>query len=196
MQQALTTRAKQRTDTRQRVLEAARLVFETRGFTGARTQDVAEAAGVSHGSVFVHFPTREALIAAVVNGAILEAEAMTRRLFKTAGTIEEVLRGHLKGLAHHEDIYARIVAERSALPKAVQARITEINSAVSSHILGALEDNGLKGGLKVEPYFAFNTWLALIQYYLLNRDLFAPSGSVLASRDDEIIQNYLAMIRR
>ncbi|HEY5007526.1 MAG TPA: hypothetical protein VII42_05960, partial [Caulobacteraceae bacterium] len=88
------------------------------------------------------------------------------------------------------------VAERSSLPKPVQARITEIHSALSSHLLDALEANGLKTGLKVEPYFAFNTWLALIQYYLLNRDLFAPSGSVLTSRGEEIIGNYLAMIRR
>jgi AcrR family transcriptional regulator len=196
MQQATTLRTRQRTDTRQKVLEAARRVFETRGFAGARTQDVAEAAGVSHGSVFVHFRTREALIAAVVDSAILDAEAVTRRQLKTAGAVEDVLRGHLEGLAQHEDIYARIVAERSSLPKPVQARITEIHSALSSHLLDALEANGLKTGLKVEPYFAFNTWLALIQYYLLNRDLFAPSGSVLTSRGEEIIGNYLAMIRR
>jgi len=190
------TRTQQRADTRQKVLDAARRVFETRGFAGGRTQDVAEAAGVSHGSVFVHFRTREALIAAVVDSAILDAEAVTRRLLKTAGAIEDVLQGHLQGLAQHEDIYARIVAERSSLPKAVQARITEINSALSTHILDALEDSGLKTGLKVAPYFAFNTWLALIQYYLLNGDLFAPAGSVLASRGDEIIANYLSMIRR
>jgi AcrR family transcriptional regulator len=196
MQQATTLRTRQRTDTRQKVLEAARRVFETRGFAGARTQDVAEAAGVSHGSVFVHFRTREALIAAVVDSAILDAEAVTRRQLKTAGAVEDVLRGHLEGLAQHEDIYTRIVAERSSLPKLVQARITEIHSALSSHLLDALEANGLKTGLKVEPYFAFNTWLALIQYYLLNRDLFAPSGSVLTSRGEEIIRNYLAMIRR
>jgi AcrR family transcriptional regulator len=196
MQQATTLRTRQRTDTRQKVLEAARRVFETRGFAGARTQDVAEAAGVSHGSVFVHFRTREALIAAVVDSAILDAEAVTRRQLKTAGAVEDVLRGHLEGLAQHEDIYTRIVAERSSLPKLVQGRITEIHSALSSHLLDALEANGLKTGLKVEPYFAFNTWLALIQYYLLNRDLFAPSGSVLTSRGEEIIGNYLAMIRR
>ena len=65
MQQVATLRTRQRTDTRQKVLDAARRVFETRGFAGARTQDVAEAAGVSHGSVFVYFRTREALIAAL-----------------------------------------------------------------------------------------------------------------------------------
>jgi AcrR family transcriptional regulator len=196
MQTLTTSRIQRRTHTRQKILEAARRVFEARGFAGARTQDVAEAAGVSHGSVFVHFHTREVLIAAVVDGAILDAEAITRRRLKSARAIEDVLQGHLDGLVRHEDIYARIIAERSFLPKVVQARITEINSAVSSHIIDALEENGLKDGLKVQPYFAFNTWIALIHYYLANHDLFAPSGSVLAARGGEIISNYLAMIRR
>jgi AcrR family transcriptional regulator len=196
MEQLVTVRTQRRTDTRQRILAAARHVFESRGFAGARTQDVAEEAGVSHGSVFVHFHTREALIAAVVDGAILDAEAITRRRLKSADAIEDVLHGHIEGLARHEELYARIVAERVFLPKAVQARITEINSAVSSHIIDALEENGLKDGLKVEPYFAFNTWIALVHYYLANRDLFAPSGSVLKVKGGELIGNYLAMIRR
>jgi AcrR family transcriptional regulator len=196
MQDLMTVRTRRRTDTRQKILEAARRVFEGRGFANARTQDVADAAGVSHGSVFVHFQTREALVAAVVDGAILDAEAITRRRLKSARAVEDVLRGHLDGLVQHEDIYARIVAERSFLPKVVQARITEVNSAVSSHIIDALEENGLKDGLKVQPYFAFNAWIALVHYYLANRDLFAPSGSVLAAKGDEIVRNYLAMIRR
>ncbi len=196
MQQLTTTRAQRRTDTRHKILQAARCVFEVQGFVGARTQAVAEAAGVSHGSVFVHFHTREALIAAVVDGAILDAEAITRRRLKSAGAVEEVLRGHIEGLARHEELYARIIAERSFLPKIVQARITEINSAVSSHIIAALEENGLNDGLKVKPYFAFNTWIALVHYYLANRDLFAPSHSVLTVKGDELIGNYLAMIGR
>src|SRR5271154_1638869 len=129
MQTVETIRTQQRVQTRQEILRAARRVFEARGFVGARTQDVAEAAGVSHGSVFAHFGSRDALIAAVVDEAILDAEAITRRRLKSASAIEDVLSGHLEGLARYEDIYARIIAERPFLPKTVQARMTEINSA-------------------------------------------------------------------
>ena len=34
--------------------------------------------------------------------------------------------------------------------------------------------------------FAFNTWLALIHHYLMNRDLFAPSKSVLSTKGGEL----------
>jgi AcrR family transcriptional regulator len=195
MTAAAITRTQQRAQTRQDILAAARRVFEARGFVGASTQDVAREAGVSHGSVFAHFGARDALISAVVDDAILAAETITRQRLKGTRSIGEVLKGHLEGLIQHEEIYARIVVERPFLPEAVQARIVEINAAVASHIFDALTSSGFAKSLKVEPRFAFNTWLALIHHYLMNRDLFAPSDSVLTVKGGELIQNYLAMIR-
>ena len=47
------------------VLEAARLMFATEGYAAVATQRIAEAAGVSHGSVFHHFKSKRALFIAV-----------------------------------------------------------------------------------------------------------------------------------
>lgn len=49
---------------RARVLEAAEAVFAAKG-TGASTEEVAREAGVGIGTVFRHFPTKEALLEAV-----------------------------------------------------------------------------------------------------------------------------------
>ncbi len=50
---------------RARVLEAAENVFAAKG-TGAPTEEVARVAGVGIGTVFRHFPTKEALLEAVL----------------------------------------------------------------------------------------------------------------------------------
>ncbi|GAB3145747.1 TetR/AcrR family transcriptional regulator [Amycolatopsis stemonae] len=50
---------------RARVLDAAESVFAAKG-TGAPTEEVARAAGVGIGTVFRHFPTKEALLEAVL----------------------------------------------------------------------------------------------------------------------------------
>lgn len=50
---------------RARVLEAAENVFTAKG-TGAPTEEVARVAGVGIGTVFRHFPTKEALLEAVL----------------------------------------------------------------------------------------------------------------------------------
>ncbi|MBB2921270.1 TetR/AcrR family transcriptional regulator [Cellulomonas cellasea] len=57
-------------DTQRLVLEAASEVFRTRG-TGATLDDVAQQAGVSKGGLVYHFPSKDALVQALV-GAMLE----------------------------------------------------------------------------------------------------------------------------
>ena len=190
-----TLRGKQRLKTRRRILLAACAAFGRAGLASVRTQDIALEAGVSHGSVFAHFKTREALIAAVVEEVVVRAANLVRHELQVARSARDVLHAHLGALAEHEGLYANIVAERRMLPSVVQARLIEVNSGVASYLLDALERERGEGPLKVEPYFAFNSWLALVHYYLSNRDLFAPGRSVLTDRAEELVRNYLAMIR-
>ena len=49
------------------ILDAATELFATRGFAAVTTPEVAAAAGVAHGSVFHHFPTKRDLFVAVHN---------------------------------------------------------------------------------------------------------------------------------
>ncbi|MSP62698.1 MAG: TetR/AcrR family transcriptional regulator [Myxococcales bacterium] len=56
------TRESQREQTRHRIYEAALAVFRRDGLVAARIDDIAAVAGVSHGSFYVHFPTKEAVL--------------------------------------------------------------------------------------------------------------------------------------
>ena len=53
--------------TRDRLVAAARTVFEERGFDATRMSDIASAAGVSHGTVYTWFPTKEDVLHGVVD---------------------------------------------------------------------------------------------------------------------------------
>ncbi len=53
--------------TRDSLISAARGVFESRGYDGTRMGDIATAAGVSHGTVYTWFATKDAVLAAVVD---------------------------------------------------------------------------------------------------------------------------------
>jgi TetR/AcrR family transcriptional regulator len=60
-----------------RILEAARGEFALRGFGGARLQDIAEHAGLTHPTLLYHFGTKERLYAAVIEQAMQDWAAMT-----------------------------------------------------------------------------------------------------------------------
>jgi AcrR family transcriptional regulator len=58
----LKTRERQREDTRQRIYDAAMDIFRRDGFEVARVDDVAKAAGVSHGTFYFHFATKDEVL--------------------------------------------------------------------------------------------------------------------------------------
>src|SRR5262245_263065 len=52
---------------RQHLIEVALHLFATNGFRGTTTRAIAEAAGVSEGIIFRHFPTKSDLYIAILN---------------------------------------------------------------------------------------------------------------------------------
>ena len=52
--------------TRDKVVSGAREVFSARGFSATRMGDIADAAGVAHGTVYTYFDTKEDVLLAVL----------------------------------------------------------------------------------------------------------------------------------
>lgn len=66
MSETPTRREQQRQERRQQILKAALAVFSERGFHGANVSDVAAAAGVSQGTIYWYFESKEDLLTAAV----------------------------------------------------------------------------------------------------------------------------------
>lgn len=52
--------------TKQKIYECARQLFSTRHYSTVSVEDITRAAGVSKGTFFVHFPSKDALIATLI----------------------------------------------------------------------------------------------------------------------------------
>jgi TetR/AcrR family transcriptional regulator, transcriptional repressor for nem operon len=81
-------------ETRQRILDAARGLFQERGLDGAGIAEIMAEAGLTHGGFYAHFAEKEALIAEALGAAMAEGR-----------------KNWLAGLEDHspEDAYRRIV---------------------------------------------------------------------------------------
>ena len=80
------------------VITAALQVFTERGFAGARLDDIAARAGVSKGTLYLYYTSKEELFKAVVRDHILPSVAAAENLARTEGVsatqlIEWLLRG-------------------------------------------------------------------------------------------------------
>ena len=58
----MSRRQRKKAETRAAIIAAARTLFAQQGYTGTRTRDIAEAAGIATGTLFNYAPTKEAVV--------------------------------------------------------------------------------------------------------------------------------------
>lgn len=196
MTTATSTRAEQKETTRRKLLETSFDLFSRQGIVRTPTAEIAQAAGVAHGTVFVHFPTRDDLVSAVIEEFAVKAASRLRELAMAGDiTLRSMLRAHVQSIAEQESFYAHLVTERPLLPRQAKSRLVILQSAVA-YYFGEAFDRALRAQL-VRPApkaLVFNTWLGLIHHYVCNRDLFAPGRSVLNERGEPLVDYFLTLI--
>ncbi len=190
------SRTRQREATRRQLVEAGLRVVAEHGFAGATTAAIARETGKAHGTVFVHFASRDILVEALV-AAI--GEAMSQQLARLPAEVcgvAEVLDAHLVALEEHEVLYVRLLREATVLPLSARARVFALQSAVGSRLRQAHARDVAHGVARaMNPVALTNLWIALTNHYLLNRDLFAPGGSVVAQRGAELKAQFLDVLK-
>ncbi|GAA3089117.1 TetR/AcrR family transcriptional regulator [Streptosporangium carneum] len=106
-----TTQRPMRADARrnyERLLAAAATAFAEQG-TEASLEDVARAAGVGIGTLYRHFPTRRALLEAVLHDSMVTLDARARELLES-GSPQEALLEWLRHLVVHTTAYRGLAA--------------------------------------------------------------------------------------
>jgi TetR/AcrR family transcriptional regulator len=114
------TQGERADQTRARILEAATREFSSNGFAGARTEQIAEAAGVNKALIYYYFQGKEALYAAALESAA-ERMAVTgkRVLALECSAGERLLRFALN---HFDRIYSQPVFQNLMQQEMIRLR--------------------------------------------------------------------------
>ena len=192
-----TARQLQKERTRESLIRTAYALFSERGILNTRMADIAEAAGVSQGTVVLHFKTQEALVVEVIGTYCGKIAARTHELADSGCSVREMLSAHLAGIGEFEPFYARLVMENRLLPPPARDAWVGLQSAVSFHFSRAVERERRAGTVaEVPDSLLFNLWTGFVHHYLANRDLFAPEGGVIVRYGETLVETYLKLIRR
>ncbi len=106
--------------TRRRILETARDRFSGAGFEATTTRDIAAAAGIAAGTLFNYFPSKEAIVMALVAEALGKAHYRFDRQSRGESLDEDLfafIAAELRGLRPHRG-YLRPVLETALSPLA------------------------------------------------------------------------------
>ncbi len=122
-----TPRSQKGARTRARLVEAAKEVFEEDGFLEARISDIAERAGLSHGSFYHYFESKEEIFREVAQGVEEQLSAPLGDVILEPGSkappqerIREALRRHLESYRREARIIG-VIEQMARYDKQVNA---------------------------------------------------------------------------
>lgn len=145
---------------RARIVEAGARAIRRSGYDGVGIAAIMKQAGLTHGSFYTHFSSREAMLAELADHAGAEAIALFTRIAEAAPagqSTQALLHAYLsrQHLEHPED-GCPIAALGSEMPRqappvrqAITSRIKEMIDVVSSQVTGGDEHGGREHALVI-----------------------------------------------
>ena len=134
------------------ILGAALDVFVERGFARARLEEVARRAGVTKGTIYLYFKSKEALFKAVVRGTIVpviaQGEALAQSFTGSArDLVEQLVRSYwtLVGETRLAGIPKLMMAEAATFPALTKFYYDEVVTRGHRLMAGVIE-RGIKSG--------------------------------------------------
>ncbi|MFC5768883.1 TetR/AcrR family transcriptional regulator [Thauera sinica] len=113
-------------------MEAAAKLFYERGYEGATVREIAREAGITSGSIFYHFESKEEILAAVLRQGMEEGVAIVRVTVEgvtgARARFDALVLGHLRALHGEKTHFHHIwLQDLRCLPEHMQAPLLELS---------------------------------------------------------------------
>lgn len=177
------------------ILDASARILVKRGFDRFTTNEVAEAAGVSIGSLYQYFPNKEALVAALIEKHI---EDMSKALMSELARVSQLPMAEavravidLTIRAHAVDAELHQVLTEQVPRVGRMARIRELDAICHRMIAGVLEARQAELAIR-DPELSAFILVAAIESIAHRAALFSPERL----RDPRLIEEACALVTR
>lgn len=124
--------------TRTALLTAARDAFEQRGFDDCRMNDIADTAGVSHGTVYTYFESKEEILGQVIDELLVELQDDLRTSAKDPmARIEEANRRYLQAYRDNHRLL-QVIEQAAVTSPELGERLNAFRSRYHARVTAAL----------------------------------------------------------
>jgi len=186
-------------------LDSALTAFRANGFTATRIEDIAKGAGLSKGAIYLYFGSKETMLKALVERAVLpmaeqiEALAANAAQFEALPTIHLVLQIAIEKLRNPNvaAIPLLILSEAGRFPDLVVFYRQNIVERVMDALAGLLR-KGMKEGIfraDLNPDFAVRTLMGGVLVQVLWQEVLAPKDSPRNQLQDQLTHHLDLFIR-
>ena len=183
------------------VLDAALALFTEKGFAATRVEDIAGRAGLSKGAVYLYFPSKEAILEALVKRAVVPiADSALSLLANFSGDPRPVISTALKMVAGRlndpkiASIPRLLIREIINFPEFAQMYRREVLDRIIP-VVQRLVQTGIDEGYfrKVDPELTLRSIIGPVIAHMVIAELFGirPDDGLAI---DRLIENHLTIL--
>ena len=190
----------------QQILDAAFTVFGEHGLQGARLDDIAQAAGVAKGTIYLYFPNKEALFQEMIYSTMVSRleQAEAQLAADTSSTIVEQLRSYVATWWEYlcsdrfQTVYPLLIGELKRFPDLAEFYGREVVLRSRSLVTGIIERGIARGEFRQhDPEVSARILASILVSHSMwvGRDVFQKlAGRTPEVVRDEILEFFLASI--
>jgi len=185
----------QKKKTRELILKIAKEMFIKNGFLNTATSQIAQKAGIAHGTIFLHFKNKESLIIEIFDQELEEISSTIQNLVFRAIDLEQLLKQYLELIQEEEDLFVVLARELPFYSEELRRKILFRESIIRSHFHKAIEIGKRKNRYRdVDVSTAVTFLFGAINYYLRLKPIFVKKGSVIKKFKPLIIKTFKHLI--
>lgn len=182
-------RLEQKQKTREQIREKARLVFFRKGFLNATTAEIAEAAGIAHGTLFLHFSSKELLIIEILDQVLEKVSRQIEIQLSSSLDFKQMLSSYLDFLEQEEDMFVILARELPYYSDELRRKIVFRQSIIRGHMHRVISE-GIASGKLIDcnPAMAVTVFFSTLDYFLKLKPVFVEDGSVIGRFKQDILE--------
>jgi AcrR family transcriptional regulator len=128
------------------IVRAAARVFAAQGYAAGTTNRIAEAAGVSVGSLYEYFPNKDALLVALMEAHIAEGQALleqaatsvTARSLSLRSAVRQLVEAMIALHARDRALH-RVLFEEAPLPPRLRRQLADAERVIAARVAAYLQ---------------------------------------------------------
>ncbi len=180
------------TETEQRILAAAKKIFQKKGHNGARMQEIADEAGINKSLLHYYFRSKDKLFEAVFKEAFQKMLPMLTQMFESNIPLEDKIRlffdKHIGFLLDNPYLPQFILHELSANPERLHKYLAGSVDDVKDHVINQFNEKMKHGDMHlVDPRHIILSLLSLSVFPFI----IAPVFKMIFGFSDESFREFL-----
>jgi AcrR family transcriptional regulator len=183
-------RTKSKLDTRKKILDNTIELLLMNGLLKTTTKLIVNKSGVSQGTLFLHFGTKENLFNEilmsnidVLNKSLISSCDVNEKPLYFVGTLLDVI-------SSHEDLLSRVYKDEAYLSDDLCKSIDNYENALKNLLLDNYRKNSIKRVNIVDAFVIIDAFLAQLRFYLIKKDYTIHHVSLIKQRKGRILKLY------